>query len=57
MEVTGIWLRKQHAHLGNNIEVLIEVDGDWRLLTRQVSDTGPISHIFEEGAMEKAEKE
>lgn len=49
-EVTAVWLRKNHAHLGNKIQV-VEVNGQWYLLTEQVSDDGPISHIFEESAI------
>ena len=60
MNITGVWLRKDFAHLGNKVEVLIEREeepGTWRLLTSQTSDEGMISHIFEEGAMAKAPKE
>ncbi|HEV2929374.1 MAG TPA: hypothetical protein VGW74_11835 [Propionibacteriaceae bacterium] len=45
--VSGIWLRKKFAHLGNDIEVLAEVDGVWRLLGTWTNDDGCISHIME----------
>jgi hypothetical protein len=57
MEITGIWLIKNHAHLGNQVQILIEtgVGTGWKLLHSEIISDGPISHIFEEGAMSQAE--
>lgn len=52
--VSGIWLRKNFAHLGGEIEVLAEVDGVWRLLGTWPNDDGCISHIVEPAGIRSA---
>lgn len=52
--VSGIWLRKKFAHLGGEIQVLVEVDGVWRLLGTWPNDDGCISHIFEPAGIRNA---
>lgn len=40
--VTAVWLR----HIGNEAQVLVEIDGQWRLIISEY-DEGPYSHIAE----------
>lgn len=48
VEVAGVWLQKSHAHLGNKLVVLVQLeDGSWRRVIDEVADDGPISHIVE----------
>lgn len=46
VEISGIWLRR----MGDNIEVLAEVDGVWKLVIVEYFD-GNISHIVETGGI------
>ena len=52
--VSGVWLQKHPANLGNHIEVLVEVDGEWRRLGKWINDDGPISHIVEAAGIRDA---
>lgn len=47
IRVTGVWLQKDFSHLDNQIRVLVEVDGVWRLLGEWTNDDSCISHIVE----------
>jgi len=40
--ITAVWLRR----IGDHAEVLVEIDGQWRLVTRERFD-GLFSHIAE----------
>jgi len=40
--VTAVWLR----HLGDQAQVLVEVNGQWRLIIEEFHE-GPFSHIAE----------
>lgn len=51
--VGGIWVRRAFPHLGGKLEVLAEVDGQWRLL-HEWNDDGVISHIFEPSGIRDA---
>jgi hypothetical protein len=53
MNVTGVWLRSIGSDLGMNLEVLVEIDGKWRLVIEELAD-GNISHIVEEAGMANA---
>jgi hypothetical protein len=44
--VTGLWLRKDAGNRGA-LEVLLEIDGQWRKAIAETADDGPISHIVE----------
>jgi hypothetical protein len=45
IEIQGVWLIKKPAHLGNDIEVLVQLaDGTCRAAITEVADDGPISH-------------
>lgn len=44
--ITGVWLRA----MGDNIQVLCEVDGVWSLVIDEFNH-GPISHISEVGGI------
>lgn len=48
---TGIWLRR----IGNEVQVLAELDGEWRLVVTEPLD-GHFSHIVEEAGMKAAPK-
>jgi len=50
--VTGIWVRS----MGKYIEVLAEIDGEWRVVIREFAplDEMTISHIVEPSGMKKA---
>jgi hypothetical protein len=56
--VTGIWLR--NIVIGPvdvpTIEVLAEIDGEWRLVIDEMGE-GPISHIVEPGGMRSAPRD
>lgn len=54
VRVGGVWLVKTPSHLGNKIEVLVEVDGQWRRAISEVADDGPISHIAEPAGLRTA---
>lgn len=54
VRISGVWLVKTPAHLGNKIEVLVEVDGTWRRAISEISDEGPISHIAEPAGLRTA---
>lgn len=49
VEITGLWLRR----IGDDAEVLIEVNGEWRKVIAERYD-GAFSHIAEQPAMLKA---
>lgn len=56
IEIQGIWLRTREGC----VEVLIEVDGEWRLVNREKLGDGEktiISHITEPRGMRKARKD
>ncbi|WP_146605828.1 hypothetical protein [Micromonospora craterilacus] len=43
--IKGVWLIKDTAHNGNQIEVLVELpDGTLRTAISETADDGPISH-------------
>lgn len=48
--VTAVWLRK----VGSYVDVLLEIDGEWRLVIQEIDD-GNYSHIVEESGIRKAE--
>jgi hypothetical protein len=52
MNVTGVWLRR----VGQDLLVLIEVEGEWRPVIRELAD-GKISHIVEEPGMASAPRD
>jgi hypothetical protein len=54
VRVSGVWLVKTPSNLGNKIEVLVEVDGQWRRAISTIADDGPISHISEPAGMRTA---
>jgi hypothetical protein len=57
VSVGGIWLRKatySSNSKAEQLEVLAEVDGEWRLLLISELDNGPISHIVEPGGIRSA---
>lgn len=49
--ITGVWVRRDFAHLGGKLRVLVEVGGEWRLVQEHDDEPGPhqshISHITE----------
>lgn len=47
--VGGVWLRK----VGSNVQVLVEVDGFWRLAIEEPDD-GNYSHIVEPAGIRSA---
>lgn len=47
--VNAVWLRG----VGNELEVLVEIDGQWHLLITE-GRTGPISHICENAGIRRA---
>jgi hypothetical protein len=47
--ITGVWLRRR----GDDAEVLVEVDGVWRLVIAEYYD-GAFSHITEQSGIRKA---
>lgn len=49
--VSGVWLRR----IGDYAEVLVEIDGDWRLAIVERLD-GFFSHIIEPSGMQSAPK-
>lgn len=49
VEVQGIWLRRR----GDDIEVLAEVDGEWKLVITEYADD-PMSHIVEPSGIRSA---
>lgn len=49
MKVSGIWLRR----MGEDVQVLAEIDGEWKLVITEAHD-GMFSHIVEEAGMAKA---
>jgi hypothetical protein len=48
--VTAVWLRK----VGSDVDVLLEIDGVWRLVIQELDD-GNYSHIVEESGIRSAE--
>lgn len=54
LPIGGVWLQKSTGHNGNEIRVLAEVDGVWRVVITEVADDGPISHIVEPAGIERA---
>jgi hypothetical protein len=42
VSVSGVWLRK----IGSSVQVLVEVDGEWRLVAEELND-GNYSTIVE----------
>jgi hypothetical protein len=43
--IRGVWLTKSFAHLGNQLQVLVEdAHGQYRLIIDERADDGPISH-------------
>lgn len=45
IEIRGVWLIKDTAHLGNRIQVVVETaDGKKYVAIEDVADVGPISH-------------
>ncbi|MDP2270904.1 MAG: hypothetical protein Q8K32_09250 [Archangium sp.] len=54
--VTGVWLRTAGGEAGpRRLEVLVEVDGKWRLLQSEPTNHfGAISHITEPAGIELA---
>lgn len=45
IEIRGVWLIKEHAHLGNHLQVLVELaDGTHHIAIEENADDGPISH-------------
>jgi hypothetical protein len=51
--VTGVWVRRDFAHLGGELTVLVEIDGQWRRLGTWGAE-GVISHIFEPAGIRDA---
>ena len=47
--ISGVWLRR----IGDHAEVLVEVDGRWRLVITELTD-GYYSHIAETAAILQA---
>ncbi len=44
MPISGVWLRRS----GGRIQLLVEYEGEWRLVNDEPDDEGcPISHITE----------
>lgn len=57
IEIRGVWLTKEPAHLGGQIEVLVELpDGTHKAaITGYACDhDGPISHYVHPGGIEAA---
>jgi hypothetical protein len=55
VSVTGIWLRKSPDHYDGRVEVLAEVDGQWRKAIEYPNPhDGPISHIVEPAGIRNA---
>lgn len=56
IEIKGIWLLKKHGHLGNNIEVLVELpDGTYRVaISGYQCDDNAISHYVHPGGIQDA---
>jgi len=56
--VTGVWLRSTHTEKDTNkglyVEILVEVDGAWRNLGRELVAGGVLSHIWEPPGILKA---
>jgi hypothetical protein len=52
--VGGVWLTKKPEHLGGDIQLQVEIDGEWRLLGTWANDDGPISHIIEPAGIRSA---
>lgn len=45
VEIRGVWLIKDTAHLGNRLRVAVELaDGTTREVITERADDGPISH-------------
>lgn len=53
--ITAIWLRS-YAN-SDEVEVLAEIQGEWRVIIRRQSIDGPISHIVEEPGITRAPKD
>jgi hypothetical protein len=49
IQISGLWLRR----IGVWAEVLVEIDGEWRLCIREVYD-GCFSHIIEPDGIRKS---
>jgi hypothetical protein len=47
--VTAVWLRK----IGSDVEALLEIDGEWRLVIQELDD-GNYSHITEASGIRAA---
>lgn len=46
VEITGVELRKTHAHLGGKLEVRVRLtDGSYRVAITEVADDGPIGYF------------
>jgi hypothetical protein len=56
MNITGVWLRSMGSDFGTDLEVLIEIDGQWRLVIEELADS-TISHIVEEPGMASAPRD
>jgi hypothetical protein len=47
--ISAVWLRK----IGSDVEVLLEIDGEWRLVIQELDD-GNFSHITEASGIKAA---
>jgi hypothetical protein len=48
LTITAVWLRRR----GDDVEALLEIDGEWRLAIREHFD-GAFSHIAEDTGADK----
>lgn len=45
LKIKGVWLLKQHEHLGNRLQVIVELpDSAKKVAIDEIADDGPISH-------------
>jgi hypothetical protein len=44
ISIRGLWVRSKGD---SQVEVLVEIDNEWRLLTTETIGDGVVSHIFE----------
>ena len=53
--ITAVWLRSNAK--GDEVEVLAEIQGEWRVIIQRQSTDGPISHIVEWSGITRAPKD
>lgn len=51
VNISGVWVHRTFDHLGGQLKILVEIDGEWRLLQTHDGPQEFISHITEVGGM------